>query len=261
MSTIILAAGMGKRLRPHTNDTPKCMVPLFGVPLLLTQISTLKSVGREKITLVGGYLVDQLPIEAVDCIAVNKDFGVTNMVHTLFCAEHSMTNDEDLVIGYGDIVYERSVIEALLACDGEISLTVDKGWRDLWSLRMEDPLTDAETLKMSADGLVTELGKKPDSYDEIQGQYMGLLKVRADKVDDFRAFYHKLDQNALYDGNDFRNMYMTSFIQAMIDSDWEIKAATVTHGWLEVDTSEELEDYELLAKDGDLDKYFSTKRC
>ena len=44
---------------------------------------------------------------------------------------------------------------------------------------MEDPLADAETLKLGEDGSIVELGKKPTSYDEIQGQYVRLSRGRA----------------------------------------------------------------------------------
>ena len=44
---------------------------------------------------------------------------------------------------------------------------------------MEDPIADAETLKLDAGGDIIELGKKPTSLDDIQGQYMGLIKSTA----------------------------------------------------------------------------------
>jgi choline kinase len=46
----------------------------------------------------------------------------------------------------------------------------------LWLPNTQNPLDDAETMKIE-DGLIKELGKKPKSYDDIQGQYIGLMKV------------------------------------------------------------------------------------
>jgi choline kinase len=167
------------------------------------------------------------------------------MVETLFAAREFIKGDEDLIIGYGDIVYNEMNLVTLLESNEEISIMVDVKWKDLWSLRMDDPLTDVETLKLK-DGLITELGKKPNSYNEIEGQYTGLIKVRGDKVADFIGFYDKLDRDKGYDGNNFDNMYMTSFIQLLIDSGWKVAAAIVKNGWLEVDTVEDLEMYEKL---------------
>jgi len=102
---------------------------------------------------------------------------------------------------------------------------------------------------------VVELGKQPDSYDYIHGQYMGLIKVRADQVADFRQFYAGLDREAIYDGKDFDNMYMTSLIQALIDGGRDVRAAFTDNGWLEVDTVDDLAHYERMHENGELSRF------
>lgn len=241
---LILAAGQGTRLRPITNDKPKCLTPLAGKPMLIRQVETLKSQGIDNIHVATGYRSDQIEKLGFET-SLNTRFDSTNMVETLFTAREFIKGSEDLIIGYGDIVYNEKNLVSLLESDEELSIMVDEKWKDLWSLRLDDPLTDAETLKLK-DGLITELGKKPNSYNEIEGQYTGLIKVRGDKVADFIGFYDKLDRDNEYDGNNFDNMYMTSFIQLLIDSGWKVGAAIVKNGWLEVDTVEDLNMYEKL---------------
>lgn len=53
-----------------------------------------------------------------------------------------------------------------------------------------------------------------------------------------------MDKKKKYDGQDFDNMYMTSLIQNLIDSDWNIRPALINRGWVEVDTVEDLNFYE-----------------
>jgi len=257
MRVIVLAAGQGTRLRPYTNDRPKCMVSLGGQPLLHHQLAILNSAGisKDKTALVGGYLKDQLHAPGVR-IYTNGRYAETNMVSTLFCAEEFMKADEDLLICYGDIIYEPKVLSTLLQTEGEIVLAADRKWKRLWSLRMDEPLQDAETFKME-DGQITELGKIPGSYEEVQAQYIGLIKIRGDKVLAFKYFYHGLDTRNHYDGKDFDNMYMTSLIQALIDAHWQVKPALVDNGWLEVDTASELELYEKLHQQGKLQSYLN----
>lgn len=254
MRAIILAAGQGTRLRPHTDDKPKCMVELAGKPLLHRQLKALRSAGIDNILLVGGYRADRLDAEGVR-IAMNPRFAETNMVSTLFCAEDWMRPGEDLLIAYGDIVYEPKVLRSLMATDAPIVVSVDREWQRLWESRMEDPLSDAETLKLQDGNRVIELGKKPRSLAEIQGQYMGLIKVRGDAIEAFRRAWHELDRNGLYDGKDFDNMYMTSFIQHLIDAGHEVRAAFTDNGWIEVDTVEDLKHYERLHRTGELDRF------
>lgn len=251
---IILAAGQGTRLRPITDDKPKCLTPLDGKSLLARQTDVLQSAGIDDIVVIGGYRIDQIKALGYQCHE-NPSYESTNMVSTLFCAEQLMSGREDLLICYGDIIYQPNNLITLLQSEAEIALMVDKDWRQLWELRLDDPLSDAETLKLDDEGHVLELGKKPKSYDEIQGQYTGLIKVRKDKVQDFIHFYHDMDKDKNYDGQDFDNMYMTSFIQQLIDNGWEVKSAEVSNGWLEIDSVSDLEIYQSLQDQGQLKSY------
>lgn len=254
MRVIILAAGQGTRLRPYTDSIPKCMVELAGKPLLHHQLKVLRDAGLSKILLVGGYCAERLNAEGVE-IELNPKFATTNMVSTLFCAEEWMQEGEDLIIAYGDIIYEPKVLQSLLAADAPIAISVDRQWQRLWEARMEDPLKDAETLKLQEANRVIEVGKKPQSLEEIQGQYMGLIKVRGDTVKQFRKAWHSLDRGAHYDGKDFNNMYMTSFIQHLINTGVVVQAAFTDGGWIEVDSVEDLDFYNQLYKAGTLDKF------
>ena len=239
MKAIILAAGQGTRLRPLTDDKPKCLVEMAGKPLLDHQLEVLRAAGVDDIHVVAGYRADQLDRPGFTR-HINERFANTNMVNTLFAAESVMIGDSDLIIGYGDIVYEPRVLAALLAVNAPIGLAVDREWRRYWVARMDDPLTDAETLKLTDGNRVLELGKKPGSYADIQGQYIGLIKIRADHVAQLPLLWRAMDSTAAYDGKDYDNMYMTSFIQHLIDSGWETRAAFVNNGWAEVDCETDL---------------------
>ena len=78
---------------------------------------------------------------------------------------------------------------------------------------MENPLLDAETLKMDGNGYIVELGKKPNSYDEIEGQYMGLFSIKKEKSIHLAGHYEALVSDRMVGGRRFNNMYMTDFIQ------------------------------------------------
>lgn len=254
MNTIILAAGQGTRLHPYTVDRPKCMVSLGGKPLLHWQLEVLHGCGIENITLVAGYKAENIDASGVKTI-VNPKYASTNMVETLFCAREDMSPNEDLLICYGDIVYESVVLKTLIKSTAPVNISADRQWKRLWQLRMDEPLEDAETFKMDTGGAVIEVGKKPRSYEEIQAQYMGLIFVRGEYVEKFVTFYDKLDRGKIYDGKNFSNMYMTSFIQQLIDNGWHVSASLVNNGWLEIDTAEELEMYQKLHDSGKLREY------
>lgn len=255
MRAVILAAGSGTRLRPLTDKRPKCKVELLGFPLLKWQIASLHQAGIRDITVVAGYMAELVEGPGYHTV-VNAEYDRTNMVETLFCARESLRGDTDLLITYGDIVYEPRVIAALQACNAPICLAVDQEWLRYWQMRFTDPLSDAETLKIAANGMVHELGKKTNKYADIHAQYMGLIKVKADHVELLEPIYRSMDRAKLYDGKDYHNMYMTSFLQHLIEQGWPVRAVLVDNGWLEVDSVADLELYHRLAEEGTLGNFF-----
>ena len=251
MRAIILAAGQGTRLAPLTNDRPKCLVEIGGTSLLDYQVATLESQGIHDLTILTGHHSELIAAKGYPTV-FNPDYSSSNMVYTLFCASEEMTSDSDLIIAYGDIVYEPRVLRSLIECHAPVCVAVDVEWKRFWDIRMDDPLDDAETLKLDQRGLILELGKKPSDYDEIQGQYLGLIKVRADHVPRLVEVYQAMDTEGLYDGKTRRQMYMTSFIQHLIDIGWPVQSVPIENGWLEVDTYEELQTYNRMLEEGTL---------
>lgn len=254
MRAIILAAGEGTRLRPHTLDCPKCLVELAGRPLLAYQFEALEPAGVRDVTVVTGYRAEQIAAYGRPT-RHNPDYARTNMVASLMCAADLLDGGDDVLIAYSDIVYEPRVIVALRACPEPLCTTVDTCWLRLWRLRRADPLADAETLKLDEEGDILELGRRPASYDDIQGQYMGLTKVRADCAAGLVAAYERLDPKRLLEGRGRDNIYMTSFLQYLIDGGQPVRAVLVAGGWLEVDSSQDLELYNRLHRQGGLDEY------
>jgi choline kinase len=238
VKAIVLAAGQGARLRPLTDDRPKCMVAYKGVPLIDRILASLRAAGISDIVVVKGYKADSLNPEGARTFT-NERYAVGNMVATLFSVEDEIQGD--VLITYSDIAYGPGIVQKLEASDADISIVVDLAWRELWQKRMSDPLSDAETLKMGDRGRVRELGKKPWSYADIEGQYIGLIKLSARGAEKVRALYAKLDRNATYDGQPFEKMYMTSLLQRAIDVGIEVRAVPIRGGWIEIDAPSDLE--------------------
>ncbi|ECP5247111.1 phosphocholine cytidylyltransferase family protein [Campylobacter lari] len=248
MRAIILAAGFGSRLMPLTKDNPKCMVEYKNKRIIDYEIQALKENNIHEICIVGGYLFDVLKDYVgknhnLELFYKNKNYDKTNMVQTLFCArdflQSCIEDKQDLIISYADIVYFKDSIEKLKQSKDDFAVIVDKSWKELWVKRFENPLDDAETLKLK-DGFITELGKQAKSYDEIQGQYIGLFKFSYQFLKEVLKTYNKLDKTQFYDGKNFQNMYMTSFLQILIDKYKNAKAIEVNGNWCEIDFMSDL---------------------
>lgn len=251
MRAIVLAAGEGKRLRPYSESRPKAMVELAGQSLLVRQINVLLRAGISDITIVAGYLAQSIKGLGYPTI-INERYDSTNMVASLMCAKSLLDGQEDVLVTYGDILFERRVLSSVQDSDKDICLAINLDWLDLWKIRMKDPLSDAETLKLDEQKNVIEIGKKATSYQQIEGQYMGIIKVSSKMAPKFVHAWDKLSPSRSYDGQNKDNMYMTSFLQYLIDSGYKTRAVCNHGGWLEVDTKEDLELYHRLYQDGEL---------
>jgi choline kinase len=140
VKAVILAAGMSSRLRPLTNDRPKCLLPVAGVPILRRSLAALRSLGVREIVMVLGYLEEKIrdavrewfPDLAVEYV-VAPDYAATQNGASLLAARPAIEGQAFLLLD-GDIVFDAGVVEALLASEHE----------DCLALRPADDLGDEE---------------------------------------------------------------------------------------------------------------------
>ena len=252
MEAIILAAGEGKRLRPLTNNTPKCLVNLFGKSLLQQQIETFRSCKIDDISVVTGHLNQMINFENITYFQ-NPNFKTTNMVETLFCAKEKLTNS--VIVSYGDIIFEKNVLQKLIDSDDGLSVVIDKNWKKYWEMRFDNPLNDIESLILD-DGYISNIGQKVNSFDKIQGQYIGLMKFQNEGMSFLLDFYENAKKkskdervNILNSNLPFEKSYMTDLLQGLINAGCKIKAVPVNNGWLELDSYHDYEVYNKKYKD------------
>jgi len=234
---IILAAGEGTRLRPYTLDRPKCMVEIDGVSLIDRQLEVLKSEGIDDIVIIGGYKSEMLKRGDIK-LKVNARYFETNMVWTLFSAEEEL--EGDVIVSYGDIVYSKNILKALINSKADIAVTIDKKWEVYWRERNENPLDDAETLKLRKDGTISEIGQKPSSLEEIEGQYMGLMKFSSEGVRQIKSAFHSALESGKLLGKEVENSYMTDLLQFIVSIGGKVASVQIDEDWVEVDTVEDL---------------------
>ena len=110
MNAIILAAGMGTRLRPLTNDKPKCLVEVNGVPMVERQIQFLKEKGINDITLISGYKANALDYlkgkYGVD-IVFNDRYETCNNINSLYIVKDRF---HDTYILEGDVYMDKNIL-------------------------------------------------------------------------------------------------------------------------------------------------------
>lgn len=243
---VILAAGQGTRLMPLTKNKPKCLIHLNYKSLLSYQVGTMKACGINKIYVVTGYKGAEIRKKFPDLLyVVNRKYKNSNMVESLYCLKDKLiSSNDDVIISYSDIIYHKSILEKLQNHGSQFSVVIDLNWKKLWKLRFKNPLDDAETLKIRKN-LIKEIGKKTTSYKEIDGQYIGLIKIKKKILPTILDEYSKIKES---DKKNKEKIFLTDFIQYLIKKKWNISPVSIKGKWIEIDSKKDLNLYHSLLR-------------
>lgn len=146
MQAVILAAGMGKRLKGLTKDRTKCMVEVNGVTLIDRMLRQIEAHKLSRIVIVVGYegeklidYIDTLNIETPITYIHNPIYDKTNNIYSLALAKDYLCSDDTLLFE-SDIIVEDSVIDLLLDDKRETLALVDKyeSWMDGTCVKLRD---------------------------------------------------------------------------------------------------------------------------
>jgi choline kinase len=234
---VILAAGRGSRLGVLTAERPKCLLEVGGEPLLHWQLRALRGAGIEDIAIVTGYRRDLLASAGLVEFH-NPRWRHTNMVSSLECASPWLAQGP-CIVSYSDIFYHSEAVSALLRSEAPIALTYDPHWHALWERRFDDPLLDAETFRRNADGSLAEIGGRPKTLAEVEGQYMGLLLFRPQAWAALQAFRDRLDPELR------AQMHLTGTLRGLLEQgQLKIDALPYLGVWGEVDGERDLSVYQ-----------------
>lgn len=234
MIGMVLAAGVGRRLRPHTDALPKALVSVHGETTILDiTLANMASVGIREVVIVVGYAADavrsrkaglehryRLDIRLVD----NDRAEDWNNAYSMWTARDLMRDGVLLV--NGDTVHPVSVEETLLASDGpSIVLAVDRD-KQLAAEEMKVKLDPADT--------VIRITKQMDPA-EASGEYIGATLIGPAAVP---TLVDALETTWRRDPN----LYYEDAYQAMVDGGETVRTVPIPSGtaWVEVDDQVDL---------------------
>ncbi|MBI4508000.1 MAG: phosphocholine cytidylyltransferase family protein [Deltaproteobacteria bacterium] len=232
MKAVILAAGASSRLRPLTDEMPKGLLSIGGVPMLERSISALLGLGLEELVLVTGYLGDKVRA-AVNAwfpglrvhFVHNDEYATTNNAFSLRMTRPLVHGQEFFLLD-SDIIFEPEVVGALMKSPHP----------DCLVLRPANDLTDEE-IKVQVDphGRVLQIGKHVP-IPVSAGESVGIERFTAATS---VVLFDTLDDRVGRRG--FVREYYEASFQQMIDGGVELRAVDVGSLYCtEIDTLDDL---------------------
>ena len=242
IKALIVAAGLGSRLKHHTESLPKCMLKFGGKTLLQRQLEVYKNCGVENISLIRGYKKNKINYKNINYFD-NDDFKNNNILNSIFYAEEAINGN--IIIGYSDILFNETVVKRLIESDHDISIVVDIDWRGYYVNRKDHPIEEAENVIFNANNEVIKIGKIGTQKEDVHGEFIGMMKLNKNGCRIFKDNFHRVKKlywdKPFQRAKIFQKSYLTDMLQELADIGFKIHCVIIEKGWKEIDT---VEDYQ-----------------
>ena len=231
MKAIILAAGIGSRISPLTNNCPKSLLKIYDKTILEMMISHIQTCHINEIIFVTGYLEEQIKeyvnINFPDLKAyfvTNEKYAETNTGFSLLLTKDFVENS-DFIKFDADVVFDKEILKKLIECPYENALCIDKNIH-----------LDAEEIKVIIDdkNKILKASKTVDPQKAI-GESIGIEKIGKNTA---KLLFQELEE-VMKDKKNHQEYYEVAY-ERLIEKGESFHALDITGlAWVEIDTKED----------------------
>jgi len=246
VKAVILAAGFDRRLMPLISDKPKAMLDVKGKSILERQIDALQQCGVRQIAVVRGYKKEQVTLPNVRYYD-NDAFEESGELESLLRAGAELSGA--VVVMYGDILFDRNILERLLQSPDDITLVCDRSWPDTrvgressgCDLVVESPtprrhhrfLADAQPVSVTGIGTLLDPAT-------ATAEFIGMAKLSARGCqilgEVYRALRERTETSPIHESATLKTAKLTDLLHEVIARGHAVASVGIYQGWLEVDT-------------------------
>jgi phosphoenolpyruvate phosphomutase len=238
VGAIVLAAGASPELGDLTADRPKAMLDIKGKTILARQVEALNAAAIKDVAAVIGWKHEAVDLPNLKTYVVEETSGELD---SLMAAADGI--EGRTVVLYGDLLFDRSLLERLLQADGDVVLVVDRAETPERAHRdLVETSTPPETSGRFLPGsdVVKRIGV---DLDGANGEWIGMLMLSPEGAKRFREHYETLAKShgdrPLHQAKTLHEAALTDFLQSLIDAGLEVRTVDTYKGWMEVDTFED----------------------
>lgn len=250
-TAIIIAAGLGSRLKHLTADTPKCLLPIGNKSILEHQLQAFRGSGLNDIHVIKGYKAEMINFKGLT-YWINDNYRNNNILNSLMYAQAAMMGP--FIATYSDIIFNKDIVDKLQKASGDIVVVVDLDLQKNYVGRTDNPMDGAEKAVLAQDGRVIRIGKQLDHHDGRIAEFIGMFKCSAQGAAIFRSYFHQVKEafegKPFMEAKIFARAYVTDLIQYLIDHGVIVNSLTINGGWQEIDTVQDFEKANKLIQEG-----------
>lgn len=233
---IVLAATRGEGLESMTQERPKVMLPVAGVPLLRRLVDKFKRQNINHITTVTGYKPEAIDVKGISLVH-NPDYALSGELSSLTCALEALS--EDTIITYGDLLFRSYILRDLRHMPGNIVVVVDSAMPPGKRENIRDAAFCSQPDDRSLFRQDVELLRVETQSEKIHGRpsgrWIGMVRVAGEG--------HQWLLNglqALRQQENFPQLGMPDLLNHLVASGHPIKVLYINGHWLDVNNMEDL---------------------
>ena len=241
MKAIFIAAGRGSRLGSLTEDLPKPLVDINGKSIIERQIELLRKKNIDDIIIVTGYKKEKFEFKNVKYI-FNPNFLIDEQAGSLMSARQKFSGD--VLIMFGDILFDEHILQQVLDSSGDISIAIDKDWEKSYQERNDNPIDKADKVLLKNEKIIKISAKQIDlQQNEDTGEVLGIMKLSSNGSKILIEHYERLEKNHtgnFHDAESFKKAKFVDILQELLSLGIEINPVPINGNWCEIDTFDDL---------------------
>jgi len=214
---IILAAGRGTRLKPYTDNMPKCLFNIGGKTTILNRIVNFFQKDFE-ISIVAGFCHEKIrSLFSNTNIIINPFYSFTNSIASLWFARHLLDGDE-IVMMNSDIVFEKNIYDLIVSSNKKNFVMIDSSRSD-----------EADYKVFTYNNKITMMDK---SLVQCSGEYIGICKLSSGTLCSFKNKIEEMVESGQYD-----EWFETALVNMIISDSIDLEYIDVAgYKWTEIDS-------------------------
>ena len=243
MNAIFIAAGEGLRLENVTKDLPNPLVDVNGKSILERQISLLRKNNVNDIVVITGYKKEKFTFKNIEYVH-NPNFREQEQTGSLMVARSEIVGD--ILIMFGDILFEETILQQMLNSKCDIVIAIDKNWEKSYEERPDNPKSEADKVLIKDDKVIQisakNIGMK--NNDNYIGEFLGLMKLSPKGSKILIEQYEKLENSHIgkfHDAPSFKKAKFVDILQELLSLGIIITPVSIIGKWCEIDTKHDLE--------------------